>query len=311
MDLNDIRVAAQRIAGQVHVTPIMTSHLIDQLLGCECFFKCENLQKVGAFKARGACNAVAQLSDAEASCGVATHSSGNHGAALAFAAKIRGIPAYVVMPSNAPQVKKDAVAAYGATIIECEPNLPAREQGLRHIVATTGAHFVPPYDDERIIAGQGTAALELLEQAPELDMIMAPVGGGGLLAGTALAAKGLKPDIIVFGAEPEGADDAARSFHSGVRVTEVDAQTIADGLRTTLGATNFAIIHESVDDILTVSEANILLAMKLMWTRLKLVVEPSSAVPIAAILQHKARFKDKKVGVVISGGNVELSQLPF
>ncbi|BFM10536.1 pyridoxal-phosphate dependent enzyme [Simiduia litorea] len=311
MEFNHIKMAAERIQGLVHVTPVLTSQLIDQSLGCECFFKCENLQKVGAFKARGACNAVSLLNAQDAALGVATHSSGNHGAALAFAAKLRGIPAYVVMPSNAPQVKKDAVAAYGATIIECEPNLPAREHELARVVQSTGAHFVPPYDDERIIAGQGTAALELMTQAPDLDIVIVPVGGGGLLAGTVLAAKGIRADTLVYGAEPAGADDAARGFRSGQRVVDVEPKTIADGLRTTLGQVNFIIIKNHVDDILTVSESGILEAMKLLWTRLKVVVEPSSAVAVAAILEHKETFSGKKVGIVLSGGNVELSQLPF
>jgi len=311
MDFNAIKMAAERIHKQVHLTPVLTSQLIDQALGCDCFFKCENLQKVGAFKARGACNAVSLLGENEAAHGVATHSSGNHGAALAYAAKLRGIPAYVVMPSNAPQVKKDAVAAYGATIIECQPNLPARERELARVVQSTGAHFVPPYDDERIIAGQGTAALEFMAQTADLDIVIVPVGGGGLLAGTALAAKGERANVLVYGAEPAAADDAARSFRSGQRVTEVEAKTMADGLRTTLGQANFVVIKSHVDDILTVSEASIVVAMKLLWTRLKIIVEPSSAVAVAAILEHKKIFFGKRVGIVISGGNVELSQLPF
>lgn len=313
MDLQDIKAAAHRIAGSVHKTPVLTSALLDQLLGCQCFFKCENLQKVGAFKARGASNAVLQLDSITAAKGVATHSSGNHGAALAYAAKNRGIPAYVVMPSNAPQVKKDAVAAYGATIIECEPTLAARESTLQSVVAETGAHFVPPYDDERIIAGQGTAALELFDQMGpvHLDIVIAPVGGGGLLAGTAVCSKGLHRSVLVYGAEPAGADDAARGFAAGVRVVDIKPDTIADGLRTALGVKNFELIKTHVDDILTVSEAAIIQAMKLMWTRLKIVVEPSSAVPVAAIIEHPERFKNRRVGIVVSGGNVELSELPF
>ncbi|MBB3167369.1 pyridoxal-phosphate dependent enzyme [Simiduia aestuariiviva] len=305
----DIEQAATRIAEHIHQTPVQTSQLINSALGCQLFFKCENLQKVGAFKARGALNAVAQLSSSGA---VATHSSGNHGAALAYAARIYGRQAYVVMPSTAPAVKKAAVAAYGATIIECEPTLVAREATLAQLVSETGAHFIPPYDHPHIIAGQGTAALELMAQVtPALDCVLTPVGGGGLLAGTAIAVKGCAPGVQVIGAEPLGACDATDGFRSGQRVTEQTPNTLADGLRTTLGELNFAIMRAHVDNMLTVSEADIVAAMALLWTRLKLVVEPSSAVPLAAVMANPDRFAGKRVGIILSGGNVDLAQLPF
>ncbi|MFV0275676.1 MAG: pyridoxal-phosphate dependent enzyme [Parahaliea sp.] len=309
--LADIQAAAARIAGFIHRTPVYTSTGLDELCRAVVVFKCENLQKAGAFKARGASNAVLSLDETSAARGVATHSSGNHGAALAMAARRRGIPAHVVMPANAPKVKKEAVAGYGAYIVECEPTLAAREDTLARLVATTGAHLVHPYDDMRIIAGQGTVALELLEQAPGLDVVVVPVGGGGLLAGVASAVKALDPRIEVVAAEPAGADDAFRSLGLGERQPQTDPLTIADGLRTALGERNFPIIQRCVDTILTVEEATIVSAMRLQWTRLKTLVEPSGAVSFAALLEHPERFRQRRVGVVISGGNIDLDHLPW
>lgn len=309
--IDDLLQAHERIAARVHRTPVYTSELLNQHVGAELFFKCENLQKVGAFKARGASNAVFSLSEAEAARGVATHSSGNHAAALAMAARARGIEAHIVMPSNAPAVKKAAVAGYGARIIECEPTLQARESTLEAVVAETGAHAVHPYDDPRVIAGQGTAALELMEQVPDLDLVAVPVGGGGLLAGTAIAVKSKQPRTEVLAVEPAGADDAFRSFGTGSLVPQTSPDTIADGLRTSLGKLNFEIILKRVDTILTVEDATIIEAMRLQWTRMKTLVEPSGAVSFAGALEHPERFRGRRVGLVISGGNVDIDQLPW
>lgn len=309
--LDDIRAAAGRIRPFLHLTPVLTCAALDRLAGATLFFKCENFQKGGAFKARGATNAVFSLSNEEAARGVATHSSGNHAAALALAAKRRGIRATVVMPETAPQVKRAAVAACGATIVECEPALKSREETLARVVAETGAVCVPPYNDARVIAGQGTAGLELLEQAPGLDMVVAPVGGGGLLGGTAIAVKALRPGVTVFGAEPAEADDAFRSLKAGRIVPSENPQTIADGLRTSLGDLTFAIIRSRADGILTVSEQGIVRAMRLIWERMKIVVEPSGAVPLAAVLEHPQSFAGRRVGVILSGGNVDLDRLPW
>ncbi|HEY8569820.1 threonine/serine dehydratase [Microbulbifer sp.] len=305
----DVFAAAERLHGHIHRTPLMTSASLNQLLGAEVHFKCEHLQKVGAFKARGAANAVLQLPPGTEM--VATHSSGNHGAALAWAAAQQGVRCTVVMPENAPAAKKTAVAAYGAEILYCAPTLAAREATLAELVTKTGAHVVPPFDDARIIAGQGTVAQEIVGQCRELgftpDLVVAPVGGGGLLAGVALAMSALAPDIRVLGAEPAGADDAQRSFRSGTRVTEQVPETIADGLRTTLGARNFAVIRERVSDIVTVSEAGILSALELLWRRTKQLAEPSAAVGLAAVMEHGARFRNKRVVVVLSGGNMDFA----
>ena len=309
--LVDITAARERIVAHVHVTPVYSSELLDAHTGARVHFKCENLQKVGAFKARGASNAVFSLSDEEAAAGVATHSSGNHGAALAMAARLRGIPAHIVMPANAPTAKQDAVAAYGGLIITCEPTLAAREEALERVVAGTGAHVVHPYADSRVIAGQGTVALEILEQVPDLEVIVVPVGGGGLLSGVALAIKALRPEVEVVAAEPEGADDAFRSFGLGELQPSVAPNTIADGLLAGLGALNFALIQQHVDTILTVTDANIVAAMRLQWTRLKTVVEPSGAVSFAALLEHPERFRGRRVVAVISGGNLDLDKLPW
>lgn len=310
-DFSAITAAHARIRDHVHRTPVMSSVLLNTHTGADLRFKCENLQKVGAFKARGASNAVFGLTDAEAAGGVATHSSGNHGAALAQAAAARGVAAHIVMPANAPAVKKAAVAAYGGLIIECEPTLAAREQTLERVVAATGAHVVHPYADPRVIAGQGTLALEVLEQVPDLEVIVLPVGGGGLLSGVALAIKHLRPDVEVVAAEPEGADDAFRSFGLGVLQPSVAPRTIADGLLAGLGAINFGIIQRHVDTILTVSDAEIVQAMRLQWSRLKTVVEPSGAVSFAALLAHPERFRGRRVVAVISGGNLDLDNLPW
>jgi threonine dehydratase len=309
--IDDVRAAQERISSHIHRTPVIHSRLLDQRVGCEAFFKCENLQKVGAFKARGALNAVLGLSEADAARGVATHSSGNHGAALAMAAGVRGIPAWIVMPRNAPQVKKAAVSGYGGVIVECEPTLVARETTLEKVVAEHGAHVVHPYDDPRIIAGQGTTALELLEQLENIDAVVIPVGGGGLLAGMATVIKALQPTIEVIAAEPAGADDAFRSFGLGYLVPQENPDTIADGLLTSLGVRNYAIIRERVDTIVTVEDSTIIEAMQLQWTRLKTVVEPSGAVTFAALLEHPERFRGRRVACVISGGNVDLERLPW
>ena len=306
-----IAAAHARIAPFVHRTPVLTSRRIDGLVGARVWFKCENFQKVGAFKARGAFNAVLSLSDVEARAGVCTHSSGNHAAALALAASVRGCPAYIVMPSTASETKKAAVAGYGAQITLCEPTLAAREAAAAAIAARTGARFVHPYDDDAVIAGQATAAVELIEAIPGLEILTCPVGGGGLLAGTALVTRWLEPGARVVAAEPAGADDAWRSFTSGVRVAQVSPDTIADGLLTSLGERNFAIMRTHVDEVLTVTDAAIVEAMRLIWTAMKIVVEPSAAVPLEAMLQHPTRFAGRRVGVILSGGNVDLDRLPW
>ncbi len=309
--INEIREAARRITHYIHRTPVLTCSAIDDQAGCNLFFKCENFQKVGAFKMRGATNAVFSLSDDNVAKGVATHSSGNHAQALALAARLRGVPAYVVMPTSAPEVKRLAVAGYGAEIIDCEPTLQAREETLNKVVERTGAVFVHPYNNEKIIAGQGTAALELLEDQPNLDVVMAPVGGGGLLSGTALATRALAPDARIIAAEPSGADDAARSFAAGHIIPSVHPNTVADGLLTSLGELTFPIILDHVEIIWTVDDAAIIAAMRLIWERMKIIVEPSSAVCLAALLQHKGEMKDFNIGIIISGGNVDLDHLPW
>ena len=309
--LTDIRAAADRIRRHIHRTPVLSCAGIDRLVGARLFFKCENFQKVGAFKIRGATNAVLSLNERAAAAGVATHSSGNHAAALALAARLRGVPAYVVMPDTAPQVKKEAVAGYGAQITFCAPTLEAREAGLARVVADTGAAFIPPYNDERIIAGQATAALELLADIPDLDLILTPVGGGGLVSGTALTVRGLSSPSRVIAAEPKGADDAYRSFRAGRIIPSVNPQTIADGLLTSLGDKTFAIIRDCVDDIVTVEEADIIRAMRLIWERMKIIVEPSAAVPLGALLSRSVDVRGKRVAIILSGGNVDLARLPF
>lgn len=309
--LQIIEQAQVRIAKFIHRTPIMTSHALNDLTRTELYFKCENFQKAGAFKMRGASNAVFSLGEREAKRGVATHSSGNFAAALALAARQRGIDAHVVMPKNAPKIKVAAVRGYGAQIRFCEPTLEAREHGLEAVVAETGATFVHPFNNHSVIAGQGTAALELLDEQPYLDVIMAPVGGGGLLGGTAIAAKGRSPTIRVVAGEPAGADDAYRSLKVGHIVPQTDPQTIADGLRTSLGTLTFPILQKYVDEIIKVSEADIIRAMRLIWERMKIVIEPSSAVPFAALLGEQHTLAGKKIGLILSGGNVDLESLPW
>jgi threonine dehydratase len=311
MTLDLIRDAHARIRDKIHRTPVMTSETLDTITGGKLYFKCENLQKVGAFKARGATNAVFSLSNAEAQKGVATHSSGNHAAALARAAKLRGIPAYIVMPSNSPQAKIESVRRYGGQIVFCEPTQEARETTAAKVIADTGAAFVHPYDDMRVIAGQGTAALELLEDVPTLDIILAPVGGGGLLSGTSVAAKSIKPGIRVIAAEPAGADDAYRSFKSGTRASVGKPNTIADGLRTSLSERTFTEIKQHVDDIVTVPDEHIVQAMRMTWEIMKIIVEPSGAVPLAALIARKLNVEGKRVGIIISGGNLDLDTLPW
>jgi threonine dehydratase len=309
--INDIRLAAERIRPYAHRTPILTCSAIDELCDAKLYFKCENFQKVGAFKFRGATNAVFSLSDDEAARGVATHSSGNHAAALALAARMRGVPAHIVMPDNAPAVKKDAVAGYGANITFCQPTLQAREETLAGVIERTGAALVHPYDDDRVIAGQGTAALELCEDIPDLDVVIAPVGGGGLLAGTAIAVAAASPTTKTIAAEPVNADDACRSLQAGRIIPSENPKTIADGLLTSLGERNFPIIQAGVSAILTVSEDEIIDAMRLIWERMKIVVEPSGCVPLAAICVRRAEIPGRRIGVILSGGNVDLARLPW
>lgn len=309
--LNDIRAAAERIAPYIHRTPVLTCTSLNQMAASELFFKCENFQKVGAFKIRGASNAVLSLTDEQAARGVATHSSGNHAAALALAARTRGIAAYVVMPENAPKVKQAAVAGYGAEIIPCLATLEARETTLAEVVERTGAVFIPPYDSFDIISGQGTTALELCEDIPDLDILVAPVGGGGLLSGCAIVAKALSPSIEVIAAEPLKADDAYRSVQAGRIIPPENPDTIADGLRTALGELTFPIIQDQVDEIITVSEDEIVVAMRTIWERMKIIVEPSAAVTLAGVRTQPERFVGKRVGLILSGGNVDLDQLPW
>jgi threonine dehydratase len=309
--LEDIRKAHERIRPYVHRTPVLTSSTINRIAGGEIFFKCENFQKAGAFKIRGACNAVFSLSDDEAKRGVATHSSGNHAAALALAARWRGIPAHVVMPENAPHVKKLAAAGYGAEIVFCKPTLEARERALAEVVARTGAAFVHPYNDLRVITGQATAAIELCEEVQNLDLVIAPVGGGGLLSGTAVAVSLVSPKTTVMAAEPERADDAYQSLRSGRIVPSVHPNTIADGLLTSLGDLTFPIIQRHVKDIVLVSEEAIVEAMRCLWERMKILVEPSAAVPLGAILSGRLGTAGRRAGVILSGGNVDLDRLPW
>jgi threonine dehydratase len=306
-----IREAHERIRDKIHRTPVMTSEVLDGLSGNHLYFKCENLQKVGAFKARGATNAVFLLSDAEAAKGVVTHSSGNHAAALARAAALRGIPAYIVMPSNSPLAKQAAVRRYGGEIVLCEPNLAARETTAAEVMTRTGAAFIHPYDDLRVMAGQGTTAIELLEDVPNLDVILCPVGGGGQLSGVAVAAKDLKPTVRVVGVEPAGADDAARSLKAGRIIPMLDPRTIADGLKTSLGDKPFAEIVRLVDDIVTVREESIVQAMRRILEVMKLLVEPSGAVSYAAITEGKLGLSGANVGIILSGGNLDLERLPW
>jgi threonine dehydratase len=309
--LDDIRAAAACIAPHAHVTPVLRSASLDRMAGCHLHFKCENFQRIGAFKFRGAANAVFGLSEEQAARGVLTQSSGNHGAAIALACRLRGIPARVVVPRSAPKIKLAAIRDFGAEIIPCDTHQAARDAATAEALAASGAEVVHPYNDARVIAGQGTATLELLHALPQLDAVMAPVSGGGLLSGTAIAAQSLKPGIEVFGAEPEQARDAHDSLASGERITGRIADTICDGLRAELGPLTFGILRERVSAILLASEADIVAAMRLIWERLKIVVEPSCAVPLAVVLKHPQRFAGREVGIILSGGNVDLDALPW
>jgi threonine dehydratase len=310
-DLNAIRSAHRRIAPRIHRTPVFTSASLDELAGANLYFKCENLQKTGSFKIRGATNAVFSLSEEEAKRGVVAPSSGNHAAALALAARWRGVSAWIIMPSNSAAVKKSAVQAYGGRITECEPTIASREETAARIIRETGGHLVHPYNDGRVIAGQGTAVLELLEDVPDLDLVVAPVSGGGLLSGTAIAAKSIHREIQVIGAEPRNADDAFRSFASGRIEPASKATTMADGLRAILCPLTFSVLRQRVDAISLVEEAEIVSAMQLIWERLKLVVEPSGAVAAVPALMRRFEGKPKKVGIILSGGNLDLTDLPF
>jgi threonine dehydratase/serine racemase len=311
--LLEIQAAARRIAGVAHRTPVFTCNTLDRMCGRSLFFKCENFQKTGSFKFRGASNAVLKLDQATAARGVVTHSSGNHAQAVALAARQRGIPAHIVMPSNASAVKKRAVQEYGAEVIECEPTLAARETTAARVLARTGGTLIPPYDHPDIVAGQATSALELLQEAPGLDAVVTPVGGGGLLAGTCLSSKAMGAHIRVFGAEPQGADDAARSMAAGALIPQTGPRTIADGLLTSLGETTWPIIRDRVERIVTVSEDEIISAMRLTWERAKLLIEPSSAVAVAAVLTAAFGKLEglEHVGIILSGGNVDLDNLPW
>ncbi len=313
VNLEDIRAAAQRIAGQAHQTPVMTCATLDRLAGRSLFFKCENFQKVGAFKFRGAWNAVRKLPEEAAGRGVVTHSSGNHAQALALAARLRGIPAYIVMPSTASPVKRRAVEGYGGRVIECAPTLEARESTAAAVLAETKATLIPPYNHPDVIAGQGTTALELLGQVPGLDAVITPVGGGGLMAGVAIAAKGLQPALRVFAAEPRGADDAARSKAGGRLIPQTTPRTVADGLLTSLGDLTWPVLRDQVERVVTVVDEDIIAAMRLVWERAKLLIEPSAAVAVAAVLTEEFKALDdlQRVGVILSGGNVNLDDLPW
>ncbi len=307
----DLSKAQEDLAQLIYNTPVLSSSAINAMVGAEIYFKCENFQKTGSFKARGASHALLKLSVVEKTKGVATHSSGNHGQALAWAAQRLGIKCWVVMPENSPAVKIAAVRGYGAEVHLCPSNLPAREAGLKAVQDKTGAVFIPPYNHHNIIIGQSTAAAELLAEQPNLDAIFAPVGGGGLLAGTALAAHYFSPQTKVYAGEPAGADDAYRSFYSGTLVEEHEPNTIADGLRTTLGSINFPIIQQHVNAIYSCAEEEIIAAMRLIYERLKIVIEPSCAVPFACLIKNADAFHGQKVGIILSGGNVDLGKLPF
>jgi threonine dehydratase len=311
LDFNRIRAAHERIGSYIHRTPVMTSSRLDEASGASLFFKCENFQKIGAFKARGATNAVFSLDEAIARRGVATHSSGNHGAAVARAAKLRGIPAHIVMPSNSAKVKIRAVESYGARVVFCEPTEEAREATCADVIAKTGTTLIHSFENENVIAGQATAAVELLEDVSDLDLVMCPVGGGGLLSGTGIAAKSMRPNIKVIAVEPENVDDAAQSFRAGRMIHTEKKFTIADGLRTNVGEPNFAIIQRYVDDIVTVSEKAIVSAMRTIWETMKIIVEPSAAVPYAAIQERKIDIAGNRVGIILTGGNVDLDALPW
>lgn len=307
----DVVAAHERIAPFVHRTPVLTSGFLDALAGASLFFKCESFQKAGAFKARGASNAVFGLSEARVRRGVATHSSGNHGLSLSYAAGRRGIPCTVVMPRTAPQAKKDAVRGYGGRVVECEASTSSREAVFAEVVVETGAEFVHPYNDPRVIAGQATCSRELVEQVEGLDAVIAPIGGGGMVSGTCLTLSAIAPAVSVYAAEPEQADDAARSLRAGRIVADDSPETVADGLKVPLKELTWHFVKNHVADILTVGEDEIVAAMQLVWKRMKIVIEPSSAVPVAAILKNPGVFRGKRVGVIVTGGNVDLERLPW
>ena len=307
----DVLAAHERIKPYIHRTPILTSTYLNELTGAELFFKCENFQKAGVFKARGASNAVFGLSDEMAQKGVATHSSGNHALSLSYAAGRRGIPVTVVMPRTAPQAKKDAVIGYGGVIVECEPSTTSREETFAKVVEQSGAEFIHPYNDPRVIAGQGTCSLELNEQVENLDVVIAPIGGGGMVSGTCLTLSNIAPHIEIYAAEPVNADDAARSFKAGYIIADDAPDTIADGLKVPLKDLTWHFVRNYVTDVLTATEEEIIDAMKITWKRMKIVMEPSCAVPLATILKNPDVFKGKRVGVIITGGNVDLDKLPW
>jgi len=308
---DDMLAAHDRIRPYIHRTPVLTSSYLNALTGAELFFKCENFQKAGAFKVRGACNAVFGLPDDMLEKGVATHSSGNHALSLSYAAGRRGIPCAVVMPSTAPQAKKDAVRGYGGTITECEPSTSSREAVFAKVQAETGADFVHPYNDPRVIAGQGTCSRELMEQVDGLDAVVAPIGGGGMISGTCLTLSTIAPQVKIYAAEPEQADDAARSFRAGHIIADDAPNTVADGLKVPLKDLTWHFVKRHVTDILTASEQEIIDAMRLTWARMKIVMEPSCAVPLATILKNPELFRGRRVGVIITGGNVDLDKLPW
>ena len=307
----DVLVAHERIQPYIHKTPVLTSTRLNEMTGADLFFKCENLQKAAAFKVRGACNAVFGLTDAEAKIGVATHSSGNHALSLSYAAGRRGIPVTVVMPRTAPQAKKDAVIGYGGKIVECEPSTSSREAVFAEVVAQSGADFVHPYNDPRVIAGQATCSKELLEQVNNLDAVIAPIGGGGMISGTCLTISNVAPEVKIYAAEPLNADDAARSFRAGHIIADDAPDTVADGLKVPLKDLTWHFVSNHVTDIFTCTEDEIVAAMKLVWKTMKIVIEPSSAVTVACILNNPEVFKGKRVGVIITGGNVDLDKLPW
>ena len=311
--IDDVRAAAERIKGVGHRTPVLTSKTLDQLAGRKLFFKCENFQKVGAFKFRGGWNAVSMLSNNEAKKGVCTHSSGNHAQAVAYSAQKRGIPAYIVMPNNSPDVKLNAVKGYGANVTLCEPTLEARRTTLDEIAKKTGAAVIHPFNNPNVIAGQGTAALELIEEVSELDAVIAPIGGGGLMSGTCITTRSLLPNARLFGAEPKGADDAYRSLKEGKMLPQENPNTICDGLLTSMGENTWNILKDHLNDIYTVSDDEVIKAMKLIWERMKIIIEPSCATPVAAVMGDEFKQLDgiEKIGIILTGGNIDLSKLPF
>lgn len=309
IDFEEVLKASKRIEGYIHRTPVLTCKMLNNITQNQLFFKCENFQKVGAFKFRGACNAVFSLTEEEAKRGIATHSSGNHAQAIALAGKLRQIPATIVMPNNSSKVKIEAVLSYGANIVFCEPTLEARESTLQEIIKHKGAYFIHPYNDLKVIAGQGTSALELIDEVGELDYIITPVGGGGLLSGTLITTSSISRTTKVIAAEPEGADDAYRSIQAGQIIPSINPNTIADGLLTSLGTNTFEIIKRHIYKIITVSDDSIKQAMKLIWERMKIIVEPSSATALAILLENKIELKNQRIGIILSGGNVDLSKI--